>query len=36
MVMHPYVHELTGRSLQEFTDPDGKKLFMEAVRIAHE
>ncbi len=36
MVMHPYVHELTGKSLQEFADPDGKKLFMEAVRIAEE
>ncbi len=36
MVMHPYVHELTGKSLQEFSDPDGKKLFMEAVRIANE
>ena len=36
MVMHPYVHELTGKSLQEFADPDGKKLFMEAVRIANE
>ncbi|MBE0674103.1 MAG: cache domain-containing protein [Bacteroidales bacterium] len=34
MIMHPYVQELTGQSLQEFTDPDGKKLFMEAVDIA--
>ncbi len=36
MVMHPYVHELTGKSLEEFADPDGKKLFMEAVRIAND
>jgi PAS domain S-box-containing protein len=34
MIMHPYVHELTGKSLQEFADPDGKKLFIEAVELA--
>ncbi|HBX52799.1 MAG TPA: hypothetical protein DEH02_17170 [Bacteroidales bacterium] len=34
MVIHPYVHELTGKSLEEFEDPDGVKLFMEAVKIA--
>jgi signal transduction histidine kinase len=34
MIMHPYVHELTGKSLQDFADPDGKKIFIEALHIA--
>lgn len=34
MIMHPYVHELNGKSLQDFADPDGTKLFMEALKIA--
>ncbi len=34
MIMHPYVHELTGKSLHDFSDPDGKRLFIEAVEIA--
>jgi len=34
MIMHPYVHELTGKSLNDYADPDGKKLFIEAVQIA--
>lgn len=34
MIMHPYVHELMGQSLSNFTDPDGVKLFSEAVNIA--
>ena len=34
MVMHPYVHELMGQSLQDYTDPDGKKPFIEAARLA--
>jgi len=36
MIMHPYVHELTGQSLHEYADPDGKKLFIEALKIAQE
>ena len=36
MIMHPYVHELNGKSLQDFADPDGTKLFMEAIKIANE
>lgn len=36
MVTHPYVHELNGKSLQDFSDPNGKKLFMEAQKIAQE
>lgn len=34
MLMHPYIHELTGTNLQDYSDPDGKKLFIEAVEIA--
>jgi PAS domain S-box-containing protein len=36
MIMHPYVHELTGKSLHDYSDPDGTKLFIEAVKIAQE
>jgi PAS domain S-box-containing protein len=34
MIMHPYVHELTGQSLQDYVDPDGKRLFIEAAELA--
>lgn len=34
MVMHPYFKELNGKSLENFADPDGTKLFIEAVNIA--
>lgn len=34
MVMHPYVHELTGKSLHDYADPDGKKIFILAAEIA--
>ncbi len=34
MIMHPYVHELTGKGLQHYADPDGKKIFIEAAAIA--
>lgn len=33
MVVHPYRPDLDGTVLSNFTDPSGKKLFMEAVRI---
>lgn len=36
MVMHPYVHELMGKSLHDYSDPDGAKPFIEATRIASE
>jgi len=36
MIMHPYVHELTGQSLHDYADPDGKKLFIEALKIAQD
>jgi len=34
MIMHPYVYELTGKGLQHYADPDGKKIFIEAAAIA--
>lgn len=34
MIMHPYVHELMGESLHDYTDPDGKQPFIEATLIA--
>ncbi|MHC1776864.1 MAG: DUF294 nucleotidyltransferase-like domain-containing protein [Lentimicrobium sp.] len=34
MVMHPYVHELTGKSLHDYADPDGKRIFILAAEIA--
>ncbi len=33
MVMHPYKPELEGRSLADFKDPDGKRLFVDAVAL---
>jgi len=36
MIMHPYVHELNGKSLHDYADTDGKKIFLEAVKIANE
>ena len=33
MVMHPYFPELEGQDISEFADPNGKKLFMESVKI---
>ncbi|MFO7656674.1 MAG: DUF294 nucleotidyltransferase-like domain-containing protein [Bacteroidales bacterium] len=33
MIMHPYVQDLTGKSLRDFADPDGVKIFMEALDI---
>ncbi len=33
MVMHPYRPELDGQSLLEYSDPAGKKLFVEYTRI---
>ncbi|MUM77263.1 EAL domain-containing protein [Pseudodesulfovibrio sp. F-1] len=34
MVMHPYIPELEGRELTEYTDTEGKALFMEFIRAA--
>jgi len=36
MVMHPYRHEMDGLDLSEYADPEGKKLFAEAVKIVKE
>lgn len=33
MVMHPYRGDLNGKSLQNFTDPHHKKLFVEMVNV---
>ena len=33
MVMHPYRPELNGQSLMEYSDPAGKKLFVECTKI---
>lgn len=34
MIMHPYRQELVGKNLSEYEDPEGKRLFTEAARIA--
>jgi len=36
MIMHPYRKELIGTDLSDYTDPDDKKLFVEAVRLVNE
>ncbi|MCF7732406.1 MAG: DUF294 nucleotidyltransferase-like domain-containing protein [Akkermansiaceae bacterium] len=36
MVMHPYRPELDGKSLLDYADPAGKKLFVEVTRVAEE
>lgn len=33
MIMHPYRPDLEGEDVTEFTDPQGKRLFSEVVRI---
>ncbi|MGM0473069.1 MAG: DUF294 nucleotidyltransferase-like domain-containing protein [Bacteroidota bacterium] len=34
MIMHPYRTGLIGEDLNDYKDPDGKKLFVEAVKVA--
>ncbi|MFO7853403.1 MAG: DUF294 nucleotidyltransferase-like domain-containing protein [Bacteroidota bacterium] len=36
MVMHPYRKELNGKDLSDYTDPDGKKLFVQSVEVVEE
>jgi signal-transduction protein with cAMP-binding, CBS, and nucleotidyltransferase domain/PAS domain-containing protein len=36
MIMHPYRTELIDTNLSDYKDPDGKRLFMEAVRLIDE
>jgi methyl-accepting chemotaxis protein len=33
MVMHPYKPEMEGKSLADFKDPDGKRLFVDAAAL---
>jgi signal transduction histidine kinase len=33
MLMHPYRSDLEGQNISDFTDPNGKRLFVEAVAI---
>jgi PAS domain S-box-containing protein len=36
MILHPYRPELNGTGLSDYQDPDGKRLFVEAVRVVAE
>ncbi|MFO8055555.1 MAG: cache domain-containing protein, partial [Bacteroidales bacterium] len=36
MIVHPYKPELNGKNLQNYTDPEGKKLFVEFVKAVEE
>lgn len=36
MIMHPYRTDLNGKDLSDFSDPHGKKLFMECVETVKE
>ncbi|AEJ60387.1 methyl-accepting chemotaxis sensory transducer with Cache sensor [Spirochaeta thermophila DSM 6578] len=36
MVMHPYKPELDGTDLSDYEDPNGKKLFVEMVKVCKE
>ncbi|MDY7035971.1 MAG: cache domain-containing protein, partial [Thermodesulfobacteriota bacterium] len=36
MVMHPYKTQLNGKDLSENRDPNGKKLFMEFVKVCRD
>lgn len=35
MIMHPYIPELNGQNLTNYTDPTGKKLFVECVNVVN-
>ncbi|MGV8120170.1 MAG: cache domain-containing protein [Candidatus Xenobiia bacterium LiM19] len=36
MIMHPYRPDLNGTDISNFSDPHGKRLFVEAVKVAKE
>ncbi len=36
MVIHPYRNDLNGKDLSDYTDPDGKRVFVEFVNIVKE
>jgi signal transduction histidine kinase len=33
MIIHPYRTDLNGKDLSDYTDPDGKKVFIEIVKV---
>ena len=36
MIIHPYRTDLNGKDLSTYTDPDGKKVFLEMVHVVRE
>ena len=36
LVMHPYRPDLVGKNMSDFTDPEGKRVFMEFVKTVRE
>jgi len=36
MIIHPYRTDLNGKDLNNYTDPDGKKVFIEIVKVVTE
>ncbi|MEN8121393.1 MAG: DUF294 nucleotidyltransferase-like domain-containing protein [Bacteroidota bacterium] len=36
MIIHPYRNDMTGNDLSDYSDPHGKKLFLECVRTVKE
>ncbi len=36
MIIHPYRTDLNGKDLSNYTDPDGRKVFMEIVKVVAE
>lgn len=36
MIIHPYRADLNGKDLSNYTDPDGKKVFVEIVKVVAE
>jgi methyl-accepting chemotaxis protein len=36
MIMHPYKPELNGKDLNDYKDPNGKRLFVEFVKVCQE
>ncbi len=35
MIMHPYIESLNEQDLSDYQDPEGKRLFVEAVRVVN-
>lgn len=36
MIIHPYRNDLNGKDLSNYTDPDGKRVFMEIIKVVME